>query len=105
MQLDLDNVEGQGGDYSVTVQAQGPAAIASGAAQTLRSYTNGAPSAGPVSIAGFGPLLGPDVPLTVAGYGDGAPGPSVVLAALVVFPRQLTPAEIASLPAELGLAG
>lgn len=76
-----------------------------GAAQTLRSYTNGAPSAGPVSIAGLGPLLGPAVPLTVAGYGDGAPGPSVALAALVVFPRQLTPAEIAALPAELGLAG
>lgn len=40
MQLDLDNVEGQGGDYAVTVKAEGPVAIASGVMQTLRLAPN-----------------------------------------------------------------
>lgn len=36
LQLDLDNVEGPAGDYRITAEAQGPLAITSGAAQTLR---------------------------------------------------------------------
>jgi hypothetical protein len=36
MQLDLDNVEGEGGDYRISAEAEGPVAIASGSAQTVR---------------------------------------------------------------------
>lgn len=36
VQLDLDNVEGEGGDYRITARADGPIVLASGAAQTLR---------------------------------------------------------------------
>jgi uncharacterized protein YfaS (alpha-2-macroglobulin family) len=36
VQLDIDNVEGVGGDYHITAEADGPIAIASGASQTLR---------------------------------------------------------------------
>lgn len=75
-----------------------------GAAGTIRSYSNGTPSAEPVSIAGLGTLDDPDLPLTVAGYGDnGVGGPSFAFAALVVFDRQLTQDEIDRLPVELGL--
>ncbi|MFZ1885887.1 MAG: alpha-2-macroglobulin [Rhodoplanes sp.] len=36
VQLDIDNVEGAGGDYHITTEADGPITIASGASQTLR---------------------------------------------------------------------
>ncbi len=36
VQLDLDNVEGQGGDYRIEAAAEGPVAIASGGSQTMR---------------------------------------------------------------------
>ncbi|MGZ8309965.1 MAG: alpha-2-macroglobulin family protein, partial [Rhodoplanes sp.] len=36
MQLDLDNVEGEGGDYRITAEPEGPVAITSGESQTLR---------------------------------------------------------------------
>lgn len=36
VRLDLDNVEGEGGDYRVAVSADGPFAVGSDAAQTLR---------------------------------------------------------------------
>jgi len=36
MQLDLDNVEGEGGDYRITAQADGPIALTAGATQTLQ---------------------------------------------------------------------
>jgi uncharacterized protein YfaS (alpha-2-macroglobulin family) len=36
MHLAVDNVEGEAGDYNVTVRSEGPVAVGSGAAQTLR---------------------------------------------------------------------
>src|SRR3954464_3289328 len=36
VRLDLDNVEGEGGDYRIAVSAEGPFAVGSAAAQTLR---------------------------------------------------------------------